>query len=68
MELEHLPYNRDYKGILGNVLAIRRMGRPRYRCRFGTVPELQAERHLLVPGNDGAASGDAVLWEAEARA
>ena len=67
MELERLPYNRDYKGILGNVLAIRKMGRPHYRCRLGTVPGGEAQKHLLVPGNGAAAGSDAVLWEAQVR-
>lgn len=67
VELERLPYNRDYKGILGNVLAIRKMGRPSYRCRLGTVPGGEAQKHLLVPGNGAAAGSDAVLWEAQVR-
>lgn len=62
--LERLPYNRDYKGILGNILAIRKGGRPRYRSTLTQSPEGDGPRYPLVPGRT-VVDGDNFLWESQ---
>ena len=64
MDLERLPYNRDYKGILGNVLSICKVGRPKYRCRLIQMPEAEAQKFSLVPSKAALPGTEELLWEA----
>ena len=64
VELERLPYNRDYKGILGNIMSIGRLGRPRYRCRLVRMPEAEAQKFSLVPSKAALPGSQELLWEA----
>ena len=67
VELERLPYNRDYKGILGNILSIGKMGRPRYRCRLINMPGAEAQKFSLVPSKAALPGSQELLWEASVR-
>ena len=64
VDLERLPYNRDYKGILGNILSICRAGRPKYRCRLIQMPEAEAQKFSLVPSKAALPGAEELLWEA----
>ena len=64
MDLELLPYNRDYKGILGNILSICKVGRPKYRCRLVQMPEAEAQKFSLVPSKAALPGSEELLWEA----
>ena len=64
MDLELLPYNRDYKGILGNVLSIGKAGRPKYRCRLVQMPGAEAQKFSLVPSKAALPGSEELLWEA----
>ena len=66
VDLERLPYNRDYKGILGNIMSIRKMGRPKYHSRLNGKPQANKQKYSLVPG-EAAGDSQAILWEAEVR-
>lgn len=64
VDLERLPYNRDYKGILGNILSICKAGRPKYRCRLIQMPEAEAQKFSLVPSKAPLPGTEELLWEA----
>ena len=64
VDLERLPFNRDYKGILGNIMAIRKMKRPRYKTRLNPDISGSAQKYSMVPGRSSADSRG-FLWTSE---
>ena len=64
VDLERLPFNRDYKGILGNIMAIRKMKRPRYKTRLNPDIGGSAQKYSMVPGRSSADSRG-FLWTSE---
>ena len=64
VDLERLPFNRDYKGILGNIMAIRKMKRPRYKTRLNPDIGGSAQKHSMVP-NRSSADSRGFLWTSE---
>ena len=64
VDLERLPFNRDYKGILGNIMAIRKMKRPRYKTRLNPDIGGSAQKYSMVPGRSTADSRG-FLWTSE---
>ncbi|BDA44828.1 probable ribonuclease 3 at C-terminar half [Coccomyxa sp. Obi] len=61
VDMERLPLNRDYKGILGNITRLRRLGRALYKSR-AVMGTLDPERsYPLVPDAPGSA-GTSLIW------
>ncbi len=59
--MERLPLNRDYKGILGNITRLRRLGRAVYKSR-AIMGTLDPERsYPLVPSAPGS-PGTSLIW------
>jgi hypothetical protein len=65
VDMERLPMNRDYKGVLGNISRLRRLGRPVYRsrARMGT-PDPALSHYPLVP-RAPAGAGESLIWVCE---
>ena len=65
VDMERLPLNRDYKGVLGNIMRLRGMGRAVYRSRahMGT-PDPARASYPLVP-RAPAGGGPHLIWVCE---
>lgn len=63
--MERLPLNRDYKGVLGNIMRLRGMGRAVYRSRAHMgKPDPARASYPLVP-RAPAGGGPHLIWVCE---